>query len=344
MGTYSSNLSEQEVITKSGFYEINYLGRYILIGINVIANIPYITLIIGTYLRSKRTGSLTISMKIQLMVCILCFLLGVCSFFPKHVPSSRAIGKQESDIDKEQFIIEEINTTSCRIEATIRISALIFNSVICLLNTIYNLLMYSRPEKIERSYVFYNFFLFFIPSILFVLSFIICFVFAVPKVGFFGFCKFRLIDIPEIILLAITLIGWFSCFVIQAIFICIVKSSHKKASNDEDSDPRLLLLAKKMEFRAHCCLFDYLLLFVCGVASYNHTTYKEPLIWVFEIVAQLLWPTHVIIFGFVGTDLLAEIGQYCSCLNLQKPNIEQTQEQVNELMGMASFVDDNEDL
>ena len=44
-------------------------------------------------------------------------------------------------------------------------------------------------------------------------------------------------------LLAITLIGWFSCFVIQAIFICIVKSSHKKASNDEDSDPRLLLLA-----------------------------------------------------------------------------------------------------
>ena len=343
MGTYSSNPSEQEVITTYGFYDINYLGRYILIGINAIANIPYITLVIGTYLRSKRTGSLTISMKIQLMVCILCCLLGVCSFFPKHDPSSHA-GESEGNLVNVDYIQKELNTTSCRIEATIRISALVFNSVICLLNTIYNLLMYSRPEKIERSYVFYNFFLFFIPAILFVLSFIICFVFAAPKIGYFGFCKFRLIEVPEIVLLAITLIGWFSCFVIQAIFICTVKSSHKKASNDEDSDPRLLLLAKKMEFRAHCCLFDYLLLFVCGIASYNHTTYKEPLIWAFEIVAQLLWPTHVIIFGFVGTDLFAEIGQYCSCLNLQKPNIEQTQEQVNELMGRASFVDDNEDL
>jgi hypothetical protein len=343
MGTYSSNLSEQTIITTYGFYDINYLGRYILIGINAIANIPYITLVIGTYLRSKRTGSLTISMKIQLMVCILCFLLGVCSFFPKHVPSSHAT-ESEGDLVNVEYIKKAVNTTSCRIEATIRISALVFNSVICLLNTIYNLLMYSRPEKIERSYVFYNFFLFFIPFILFVLSFIICFAFSEPKIGLFGFCKFRLIEIPEIVLLTITLIGWFSCFVIQAIFICIVKSSHKKASNDEDSDPRLLLLAKKMEFRAYCCLFDYLLLFVCGVASYNHTTYNEPLIWAFEIVAQLLWPTHVIIFGFIGTDLMAEIGQYCSCLNLQKPNIEQTQEQVNELMGRASFVDDNEDL
>ena len=193
---------------------------------------------------------------------------------------------KEEELHLTQLIQNEINKTSCHIEATLRITALIFNSVICLLNTIYNLLMYSSPEKIEQQYVFYNTLLFLVPSGLFVLSFIISFIFSSPKVGLFGFCKFRLIEFPEIVLLAITLIGWFSCFVLQAIFMCVVKSSHKKAKTEADSDPRLLLLAKKMQFRSYCCLFDYLLLFMCGVASYNHTTYKENIIPLCRAVAS----------------------------------------------------------
>ena len=51
-----------------------------------------------------------------------------------------------------------------------------------------------------------------------------------------------------------------------------------------------------------------------------------------------------IIFGFIGTDLFAEIGQYCNCLKIKKTNIEQTQEQVNELMGRVSYIEENEDL
>ena len=343
MGTYASNPNEHNIITKYGFYDINLFGRYILIGINAFANIPYIMLVIGIYLRSKRTGTLTISMKIQLMVCIICWILGICSFFPNHVPSSHTTDKPEGDA-KIPYIEKEILRTSCHIEATLRITALLFNSIICLLNTVYNLLMYSKPEQIERKYTVYNFLLFFIPFILFIISFVICFLCASPKVGLFGFCKFRLINVPEIVLLIITLLGWFFCFIIQAIFICIVTSSHKKASNDEDSDPRLLLLAKKMEFRAYCCLFDYLLIFVCGIASYNHATYSENVIWTLEIIAQFLWPLHVIIFGFIGTDLFAEIGQYCNCLKIKKTNIEQTQEQVNELMGRVSYIEENEDL
>lgn len=343
MGNYESPKEKQQIFLDYGFFEINFVGRYILIGISVLSFIPYITFIVGTFLRLRRTGTFTISMKLQFMICCVCCILGICSFFPNHVPSENA--PEQGTINQTEIIIEERNKKSCHIEASLRSSALLSTGVLSLLSTIYNLIMYTKPDIIEKNKLVHNLIIFVIPLVLVIFSFVISLIFSQPRIGFFGFCKYRVVDFPDLLLLMLTVFGWFCCLVLQVILMYIVIKSHRAESSKQDeSDPRMLLLAKKMEFRAYCCLFDYILIFTCGTASYNHIAYKRNLIWVFEIIAHLLWPVHILIFGFIGTDLFLEIGQQCNCLKVEMPDISSNQEQIRELIGRDSFISQNEEV